>query len=205
MVLDYIEGRPVLVLPNRFRIIATVNEYDTRFVNSMSAALRRRFAKVTILPPSNDSIGRSPVAEFETAMAAAAGRASAALGTSVATELLDAVAARGEKVREIFGLFRRSTGDGIPLGTAQLIDVVAYFLVFASKADHPTASYATGAGDPLFWSLFDRSLVARLVPALETDSTRARLEPSFAVEFAKAFPDLPRTAARLGAFLHGRD
>lgn len=205
MVLDYMADRPSVTLPQRFRIIATVNEYDTRFVNSMSAALRRRFAKVTILPPANDASNRAPSAEFDAALAAAAAKGEGVLGGAKLKEFLDVVRSRSDRIRELFGFFRGAGADGIPLGTAQVIDVLAYFLVFASTSDDPPASYQPGAGDPLFWEVFDRALVARLMPGLETDSTRARLEQSFSSEFAASFAELPRLSRRLQAFLYGRD
>lgn len=205
MVLDYMADRPSVTLPQRFRIIATVNEYDTRFVNSMSAALRRRFAKVTILPPANDASNRAPSAEFDAALAAAEAKAERTLGDTKVKELLDVVRSHSDRIREVFGFFRGAEADGIPLGTAQVIDVLAYFLVFASTGDDAPASYQPGVGDRLFWDVFDRALVARLMPGLETDSTRARLEQSFSLEFAERFAELPRLSRRLQAFLYGRD
>jgi MoxR-like ATPase len=205
MVLDYISSRPTLVVPNRFRIIATVNEYDTRFVNSMSAALRRRFAKVTILPPKNDPGGISSGQEFDAALAAAVERASVGLGAAPAPELADGIAARKERIRELFGFFRGHGDVGVPIGTAQIIDVLAFFLVFAQKGDNAVSEYRAGTGDDLFWSVFDRVLVARFVPGLETDSTRARLDGSFAAAFGKAFSEVPRTVVRIESFLYGLD
>lgn len=205
MVLDYMEGRPALVLPSRFRIIATVNEYDTRFVNSMSAALRRRFSKVTILPPPNENDGRSSDMEFKTALGQATIRSAAVLGAPLDPVFSGAIIARNEQIRELFGFFRRPGEVGVPLGTAQLIDVLAYFLVFGSRGPDPAIAYEPGTGDALFWKAFDRALVARLIPALETDSTRGRLDQNFSVRFTKTFGALPRTASRLDAFLHGLD
>ncbi|HVV73691.1 MAG TPA: AAA family ATPase, partial [Verrucomicrobiae bacterium] len=46
--LDYFPGKPTIVVPNCFRLICTMNDSDTRFVNSMSGALRRRFARSLI-------------------------------------------------------------------------------------------------------------------------------------------------------------
>ncbi|MNS07214.1 Holliday junction ATP-dependent DNA helicase RuvB [compost metagenome] len=205
MVLDYIADRPSVTLPQRFRIIATVNEYDTRFVNSMSAALRRRFAKVTILPPANDASNCAPSAEFDAALMAAETKAERVLGGATFKDLLDVVRSRSDRIRELFGFFRGGEADGIPLGTAQIIDVLAYFIVFASTGNDAPASYERGVGEALFWDVFDRALVARLMPALETDSTRARLEQTFSSEFTEKFPELPRLSRRLQAFLYGRD
>ena len=46
------KGNDVLVVPRRFRIIATVNSIDSQFVNGLSQALRRRFSFLTLdIPP----------------------------------------------------------------------------------------------------------------------------------------------------------
>lgn len=76
-------------------------------------------------------------------------------------------------------------------------------MVFASKGSVEISAYASS--DSVFWRDFDRAMVARLVPGLETDSTRARLDHSFAAEFRTAFPEIDRTASRIESFLHGRD
>lgn len=205
MVLDHVDGRPTLALPARFRIIATVNEYDTRFVNSMSAALRRRFSKVTVLPPLNENDGRSSSKEFETAVYAAQRRASGILGKAPQDELVSALSDRNERIREFFGFFRHSSSGGVPIGTAQLIDIALYFLILLSQADDGFVDDASSEANSAFWTAYDRALVARLIPSLETDSTRARLDQSFPAELTSRFDELPRTAARLDAFLHGID
>lgn len=205
MVLDYIDTRPTLTLPRRFRLIGTVNEYDTRFVNSMSAALRRRFAKVTILPPTSDADGLSPNGEFEVAFNNALQRAEEAMGRKTEPQLASALRDRSHRIRQFLGFLRGRDNRGIPVGTAQLIDVLSYFLVFAAQRDAVASDYLSGPGDLLFWTTIDRSLVARLVPSLETDSTRSRIDNEFSNELSKMFPELPRLTRRLEAFLHGRD
>lgn len=40
-----------LIVPDRFRIIGTMNNVDKQFVNDMSGALSRRFTFISILPP----------------------------------------------------------------------------------------------------------------------------------------------------------
>jgi MoxR-like ATPase len=196
MILDYMDGRPTLALPTRYRIIATINEYDTRFVNSMSGALRRRFAKVTILPPPNEPDGRSSAAEWETALAEATKRAGATFGKNPAQTATDALSRSADDVRQLLGYFRE--GGNIPVGTAQVIDVLEYYLTFGTLAAAPLDSDGR-------WALLDRSLVARLLPGLETDSTRARLDADFARDLGVTFPGLPRFAQRLTSYLTGID
>lgn len=205
MTLDYMDERPSLVLPARFRIIATVNEYDTRFVNSMSAALRRRFSKVTVLPPPNDTDGRSSMGEFEITVSAAVKRATAILGSPPKAEVVAALTSRSERIRDIFGFFRHSSEGGVPIGTAQLIDVALYFLIWMSKSKGVIEGDSSSLDNSAFWTTYDRAIVVRLMPSLETDSTRARLRDNFAEDLKSTFSELPFTSKRLDAFLHGND
>jgi 5-methylcytosine-specific restriction protein B len=197
MVLDYMEGRPSLMLPARFRIIATVNEYDTRFVNSMSGALRRRFSKVSILPPENAADGISSLEEWETSLSAATSRANRVTSTAPNPQILSLLSDAAPGIRGVFGFLRGATERRIPVGTAQLIDVIEYFLVYG---------ILSGAGPSSDrWALIDRALVSRLLPGLETDSTRARLPHGYANRLGEQFPGVPRFCARLEAFLNGID
>lgn len=197
MVLDYMESRPTVALPARFRIIATVNEYDTRFVNSMSGALRRRFSKVAILPPPNEADSRSSKTEWSTISAVALKRASETLGKSTPAAVSDLLSSAADDLRKIFGFIRGVTEGNIPVGTAQLIDVAEYFLTYGAMAGDDLGDDA--------WAMIDRALVARLLPGLETDSTRARLHQTYLAHFQEQFPALPRFRARLEAFLNGLD
>jgi 5-methylcytosine-specific restriction protein B len=205
MTLDYMDERPSLVLPARFRIIATVNEYDTRFVNSMSAALRRRFSKVTVLPPPNDADGKSSKGEFDITVSEAVKRATAILDSPPKAEIVSALTSRSERIREIFGFFRHSAQGGVPIGTAQLIDVALYFLIWMSKSKSGSKGDSSSLPDSAFWLTYDRAIVARLMPSLETDSTRARVRDSFAEDLKSTFSELPFTSKRLDAFLNGND
>nr|WP_246714023.1 AAA family ATPase [Rhizobium sp. BK212] len=197
MVLDYVDGRPTLAIPENFRIIATVNEYDARFVQSMSAALRRRFAKVLVLPPPNADDGGIPAGELDNAISKSKLNLGRNFGEAVSkVDLLDQE--RKEKIRSVFGFFRKSGSEGgVPVGTAVIIDVVSYM-----------ASYATVTGSALdaqFEKTLDRALTARLVPSLESDSTRMRLSETFPAALLQRFPFLVSTSERITAFINGSD
>ncbi|WP_411340279.1 AAA family ATPase [Sphingopyxis sp. J-6] len=197
MVLDYMDGRPHVALPARFRIIATVNEYDTRFVNAMSGALRRRFSKVVILPPPNESDSRSSAEEWKVASSAAIERATFNLGSAPALASTTLLSNAAGDFRRLFGFVRSAADGAVPVGTAQIIDVAEYFLTLTSLASSPdTADH---------WPLIDRALVARLLPGLETDSTRSRLHSGYIASLQELFPALPRFRERMEAFLNGLD
>lgn len=195
--LHYLKGRPSLSIPSRFRIIATINEYDTRFVQSMSGALRRRFSKVLVLPPRNDSSGLIPDGELKVARKRAAETVKASLGSEPAGALT-AIDGQSAHLREVFGFFRDSgEHGGIPIGTASVIDVLSYLMVLATT----TGIDATAE----FGRLLDRAISARLVPMLETDSTRNRIDDGFPAALQSKFPDLTLSGNRIAAFLHGMD
>jgi energy-coupling factor transporter ATP-binding protein EcfA2 len=196
MTLNYLKDRPSLSIPSRFRIIATINEYDTRFVQSMSAALRRRFSKVLVLPPPNEG-GLIPSEEFDTALKRAMVVAVSSVGVALgSTESI--LRDNASTIRAIFGFFRDS-GDhgGIPVGTASIIDVLSYFAVLA-------ATTAVDA-EKNFGSLLDRSISSRLVPMLETDSTRNRIDDNFPTALQAQFDELRLSSGRIAAFLNGLD
>lgn len=181
--LDYMENHPSLAIPRRFRIIATMNDYDTRFVNTMSAALRRRFARTLVLPPPNEGEDSSP---GELAMAFA--KAAALVETRMPGKSASSRASLepfSAQIRRFFGALRALGFGGIPLGTAQIIDTCAYAMVLVSLKGAP-------ADEDKFWALFDRCLSVRLVSGLESDATRLRLEAGYVDALGARCPQLPK-------------
>lgn len=195
MVLDHMPERPVLHVPSRFRIIATINEYDTRFVNSMSGALRRRFSKVTILPPANEPDNASNKAEWLVATKSALGRAEKLTGSTPTNEAIKQIDLAEAEVRRLFGYLRSHEKVKIPVGTAQLIDLLCYLLVLVNLAPSTAEGSAT----------LDRALTARLLPSLETDTSRMRMDEDYLSDLRKDFSQFPQFVDRLEAFVSGRD
>lgn len=198
--LDYMPGSPELALPERFRIIATMNDYDTRFVNSMSAALRRRFKRVLVLPPENDADGKIPQREFEVALEGAKqsmSRHNRSFDETIADELQTE---HGEDLRHVFGAVRQLDGRrGVPVGTAQVMDCCAYAMAMVGLRGKPDSRDD-------YLHLLDEALAVQLVSSLESDSTRIRLGDGDYVDKMKAvFPYLERTTDRLKRFLRGED
>ena len=193
--LDYMVGSPTLTIPRRFRILCTMNDYDTRFVNSMSGALRRRFARVLVLPPTNVE-GMIPAAEWSLAIESAQKtiESRTARDASIHRAALETY---GTEVRRIFGGIRQlKEHDGIAVGTSQLIDCCTFAMAYLEAVPMPTS--------PDAWhELWDRVLETRLISGLETDSTRIRLTDEYFTAFKDAFPKLSRTRTRLQNFLHG--
>ena len=194
--LDYMEGSPTLTIPQRFRILATMNDYDTRFVNSMSGALRRRFARVLVLPPTNVD-GMIPDAEWSLAIESAQNTIESRTGRNAKNHRDRLEEAYGKEARRIFGGIRQLEGrDGIAVGTSQLIDCCTFAMAYLEAVPTPTSEDE--------WNgLWDRVLETRLISGLETDSTRIRLTNEYFNSFESAFPALSRTRTRLQNFLHG--
>ena len=193
--LDYMEGSPTLTIPRRFRILCTMNDYDTRFVNSMSGALRRRFARVLVLPPTNVE-GMIPDAEWSLAVESAQKTIESRMGPA-AKDHRDVLETSRTEVRRIFGGIRQlGEHDGIAVGTSQLIDCCTFAMAYLEAVPMPTSEDA-------WHGLWDRVLETRLISGLETDSTRIRLTDEYFSAFENAFPALSRTRTRLQNFLHG--
>ena len=193
--LDYMDGSPTLTIPRRFRILCTMNDYDTRFVNSMSGALRRRFARILVLPPANVD-GMIPDAEWSLAIQSAQETIESRTGRD-AKNHRERLETYGTEVKRIFGGIRQlGEHDGIAVGTSQLIDCCTFAMAYLEAVPIPTS-------EDEWYGLWDRVLETRLVSGLETDSTRIRLTDEYFNAFENAFPALLRTRTRLQKFLHG--
>jgi 5-methylcytosine-specific restriction enzyme B len=195
--LDYAADYPVLTLPRRFRLICTMNDYDTRFVNSMSSALRRRFARVLVLPPANVG-GLIPEAELDIALGEARALAVTRLGTTQADQATTLLKTQATVLRQIFGAVRAVEDDiaGVPIGTAQIMDCCLYAIAYVSLIEQPSSEDG-------WWHALDRVVSTRLVSGLESDTTRLRIGDDYVVALAKKLPKLPTTCNRLREFLHG--
>ncbi len=147
------EGNRNLVVPGRFRIVATLNSFDRQFVNNLSHAIRRRFTFITVTIPDKrpngtewtPSAGSDCMAnrEFQTVIKRAAARVAtrvtsiepARKATEEATILQRLSGPLLPCVRSLFDLVERvryATSEDriphLPIGTAQLIDTVELFM-----------------------------------------------------------------------------
>lgn len=198
MSLDHVPGTQILPIPRRFRIIATLNSFDTRFVTSMSGALRRRFARVAVLPPPNDG-DSIPRGEFDAAFTQARTVVDTIYSSPLVDEAASILSGMEEDLRRFLGAIR-SSGEhgGIPFGTAQVLDTCAFALSLLIAYDNPV-----DAGTR--WKILDRALAARLTTSLESDGTRTRISPTFVPHLHDLFPQFYRTTERLALFVEGRD
>lgn len=139
--------RQVVWIPDRFRIIATMNSVDTAYVFSFSQGLTRRFQFIYVGVPEPDQVD----AELKAAAAqAVAWHATTYGGISPddeaaligAAEAFSAVPQVGDAMRLLkdFIMFVRYPDPGAkrpgwPLGTAQIVDVMRHLAL--SQASSP--------------------------------------------------------------------
>lgn len=147
------EGNRELVIPRRFRIVATLNSYDKQFVQSLSQAIRRRFTFISLdVPPKRpngvawafDLESEIPaILEFSYVTRRAAFRVarrecsmSPENTETLTTEILTETTSQHlALIQALFDLVEvvRYAEDGsesphLPIGTAQLVDTVELFL-----------------------------------------------------------------------------
>lgn len=197
--LDFVQPPKEVPIPSRFRIIATLNSYDTRFVNSMSAALRRRFSRVVIKPFKNDENNRIPKSELAIALKQAELTLAKLKGEQIAGQVRESLTPFSDSLAGVFGAFRSFSGNsGIPLGTAQIIDTCRFLFVLAA--------YGTPIdSEKEFWKKCDEAVAAKLTNSIESDASYGALDAQFPEEFAKAFGEMPKTITRIEAFLSGNE
>ena len=172
-----------LWVPGRFRIIGTMNDVDTSFVNLLSQGLARRFQFLYVGVPGRDDTkeevrqalfqARSWVTDRYPDLAA------------VSEEQLEETTAdlRGRVVGVVEGLRWPSGGvPGWPLGTAQVVDLWRTVLLQAP----------TGTGLTVDM-IIDEAVADRIVPQMGTID-RAQLD-AFQAMFASATPPLTASAA----------
>jgi len=165
------EGNRNLVIPKRFRIVATLNSFDRQFVNNLSQAIRRRFTFITVNIPDKRPGGSAwtstgvpiPLAlqEYAIVIERAASRVAkrqTSLDTSKTAEVQQNIL---EKLRgplaplmaSLFDLIERVRYAGpdqriphLPIGTAQIIDTVELFVLRMLQDDIANADAGTMLG-----------------------------------------------------------
>jgi MoxR-like ATPase len=189
--LPYFDGKPYVSIPRRFRIIATMNDYDTRFVDTMSAALRRRFSgRVIVNPPPNGSGEISSLDEFKMVLP----KVKAAMenrGFDNPEEQIDYLEKYKDHLRSVFGIFRKF----VPIGTAQIIDCCLYLATFMKIKNF-------NGDEAVFKEFFDRSLSSTIVSGLESDATRIKFSDESIKVLKDANLGIDLTIERLGVFFH---
>ena len=178
-------------IPDRFRIIGTLNSVDTAYVFTLSQGLQRRFQFVHVGVPAPDQLQ----AEAENAARQAAIWWSETYGPNrgdlAANGDADALVqeptyiAVGQRLREFIEFVRYRPEGGWPVGTAQLVDVMRQVALRARQSNAPTSLLPA----------LDLAVSDRIIPQMsgllreQLNATEAKLESDFT--------DLPRALAAL--------
>ncbi|MEU6481178.1 AAA family ATPase [Streptomyces sp. NPDC047017] len=150
-----------LWIPARFRIIGTMNDLDTSFVNQMSQGLTRRFQFVTVGVPTERASTDQPITEeLRQALASAHRWLQDTYSHDLpAGSLEEASQTCEEELKRlqsvVDGLRHPDTGPGWPVGTAQIVDVLRLMLL--QRASNPDIDLA---------AVVDDAVADRLVPQM---------------------------------------
>ena len=193
-------GNDVLVVPRRFRIVATINSIDKQFVNALSQGLRRRFTFLTLdIPPrrvgdqSWGSDSSLATREFAVVRDRAVSRAARRTGRDAADlqEHMNQPGVR-ELMETLFEIVERVRYAGdesfdpfIPVATAPLIDTTELYLIRAIQQDLELLA----APDALDWAA-----AAKLVPLFDAGSVNRERLGNLAESLPEPFNRLTRRA-----------
>lgn len=200
------EGNRELVIPRRFRIVATLNSYDKQFVQSLSQAIRRRFTFISLdVPPqrpkgvawSFDLDSTIPaIREFSFVIRRAAFRVARrecsktpdktdAATTDFLNQLKDhhlgLVAALFDLVEAVRYAAEESDLPHLPIGTAQLVDTVELFL---------TRNQQDNASGGVPNRQMDWAASVKLAPLFESDVLGPEQLSTLAKSLSAPFNDL---------------
>jgi len=167
-------------------------------VSGLSSALKRRFARVAVLPAAVAD-GKIEEAEFEKSLDKALEAITQTFDDVAIGDARAEVESNAEKIREIFGYLRGDhESSRLPIGTAQVIDTLVYALTLIIVKKN--------LGEAIdFDSLIDEALTARLTSAIESDRTRATISGEFLEDLGRELPNLSRLKKRLEAFHLGQE
>ena len=197
------DGNRNLVIPKRFRIVATLNSFDRQFVNNLSQAIRRRFTFITVNIPDKRPGGVAwtstsapvPLAlqEYSVVIERAAGRVAKRLTSLDTSKTAGVLKSIREKLKgplaplmaNLFDLVERVRYAGpdqkiphLPIGTAQLIDTVELFMLRVVQDDVANAE----AGSILDWAVS-----VKIVPLFDSDVVAPEALKEFAATLTSPF------------------
>ena len=202
------DGNRNLVIPGRFRIIATLNSFDRQFVNNLSQAIRRRFTFITVDIPNKrpasvswtSTTDPAPLAiqEYRLVCQRVARRVAKRLSSMDSSsterhygEILAALTGDlSPLVASFFDFIERiryaSNDQGVPhlpIGTAQLIDTLElFFLRFRQDGESRDV-----AGQLLDWAVS-----VKIVPLFDSDVIAPETLKAFANSLATPFDTATR-------------
>jgi MoxR-like ATPase len=178
-------------IPDRFRIVGTLNSVDTAYVFTLSQGLQRRFQFVNVGVPSQDQVVEEVVNAARQAVrwqlrtygpTAEEGDRAAEAEALVSK---DPIAGAQERMTELVSFLRYDESVSWPLGTAQIVDVFRQVALRAGLDGGPTALVPA----------LDLAIADRVVPQM-SGLLRSQLEAT-ETKLADDFANLPRSLAAL--------
>ncbi len=186
-------------IPDRFRIVGTLNSVDTAYVHTLSQGLQRRFQFVYVGVPEEGQL----TDELKAVSANAAGwwagtfgpnRGDPAAAGADADDLFDQdeYIEATQKLADFVRLVRYGDGDaaGWPIGSAQLLDVMRQVALRARQGSPPASLIPA----------LDLALSDRIVPQM-SGLLRAQLD-LFEDRLESDFGELPYTLSGLRQVRH---
>lgn len=168
------ENKKRIYIPNRYRIIGAMNNIDKNFVYDISQGLSRRFTFIEILPPEEEHFDE----EVKNAKSQSQKRVSekiSAYGGVKVDDLYYAginnnvafVAAEGDMKELIRRIRYEKENDssylGLPIGTAQIIDVFETVYITFIMGEYKIDEMKKDG----FVSIFDSVIAGRIIPQMD--------------------------------------
>jgi 5-methylcytosine-specific restriction protein B len=197
------EGNRNLVIPGRFRIIATLNSFDRQFVNNLSQAIRRRFTFITVdIPnkrpagvPWSATVDPAPLAvqEYRLVCQRVAKRVARRLSsmdasltdqhynevfTALTGGLSPLVASFFDLIERVRYASKDRSIPHLPIGTAQLIDTLELFFLRLQQDGEPVTAAPR---------LLDWAVSVKIVPLFDSDVVAPETLKDFANSLASPF------------------
>lgn len=170
-------------IPDRFRIVGTLNSIDTAYVFTLSQGLQRRFQFVHVGVPSQIQAREEIANAARQALRWRRRTYGPRAGEGATAEEAEALASRDplagalETLGDLVEFLRYDERTSWPLGTAQIVDVLR----------HVVLQSAEGEGAQALKPALDLALSDRVVPQMsgllrsQLDATETKLENDFAV------------------------
>lgn len=191
------ENNRILTTPRRFRIVGTINSIDKQFVKSLSLAIRRRFTFITIDIPGqrsasidfdyNSDSDELAIREFKVVIDAAITKIASKFHESIDYEkifkfMTETALQEFRMLFELAEMVRYASADSglpyLPIGTAQLIDVLELF-----------GNYHFSFPNEKLSDLIDWAASLKLAPLFEADTINGAVLANFANKLPKPFDE----------------
>lgn len=159
------ENKKEIYIPNKFRIIGTMNDVDKDFVFNISQGLSRRFTFISIYPPTEDHF----IDEIKNAKIVASKKAIRKINNDsfILTDIINSSTFKNNEniIIDLLKRIRYKKDDsflGLPLGTAQIIDLYESIFISIYVSDYKNSN----SKEVMLKSIIDSQIANKIVPLL---------------------------------------